>query len=88
MAFLRKYAVTVGAQFVGSVAARVPLGDADMASARDLGAALVAAIAEEKTWPDQAQAFEEQRRRFGQIIALRKDDWPYEHTYWRERGWL
>ena len=87
-AFLKRYTVTVGAQFVGSVDARIPIKDADYAAARELGAALVAAVAEKKTWPDQLQAIERQRERFGRLIAFRKDQWPFEHQYWQDRGWM
>ncbi len=87
-AFLKRYAVTVGAQFAGNVDARVPLGDANFAAARALGAALVAAIAEKKLWPDQVHAIDEQLQRFGHIIAFRKDHWPFEYQYWHEKGWL
>lgn len=87
-AFLKRYAVTVGAQFAGSVDARVPLGEANTAAAQALGASLVAAIAEKKTWPDQTEAIDEQLQRFGQIIAFRKDHWPFEYKYWQDKGWL
>lgn len=87
-AFLRRYAVTVGAQFAGSIDARVPLGEAHLAEARALGTALVTAIAEKKTWPDQAQAIDEQLQRFGHIIAFQKDHWPFEFKYWQDKGWL
>ena len=88
MAFLKRYAVTVGGQFVGGVDARVPLTDADYAVSRNLGAALVAAITARQTWPDQVQAIEAQRKRFGQIVAFRKDEWPYEYAYWQDLKWL
>ena len=39
-AFLRKYAVAVGAQFAGGVDASVPVREADLAAARKLGVAL------------------------------------------------
>jgi len=87
-AFLKRYAVTVGAQIAGSVDARVPLGAANLAAARELGTSLVTAIAEKKTWPDQGKAIDEQLQRFGQIIAFQKDHWPFEYKYWQDKGWL
>ena len=87
VAFLQRYAVTVGAQFVGSVDARVPLQKADTMAAAKLGAALVAAAADKTIWPDQQKAIDEQRKRFGFIVRFHKDHWPYEHAYWQERGW-
>ncbi|MEI7879691.1 MAG: hypothetical protein WCI95_02330 [bacterium] len=85
-----KYAIriTVGTQYVGSVDARVPLKDADIASARELGASLVAAISAKQSWPDQAQAIESQRIRFRNLIAFHKEQWPYEYKYWQDKGWM
>lgn len=87
-AFMKRYAITVGAQFVGGVDARAPIQAPDVAAARELGASLVAAIAEKRSWPDQVAMLGEQRQRFGQIITGHKDEWPYELDYWRQQGWL
>ncbi len=87
-AFLRRYTTTVGAQFVGAVDARVPLKDSDFAAARVLGGSLMEAIAESRGWPTQIQAIEGQRQHFGRIIAFHKDQWPFEHKYWQEKGWM
>ena len=83
-----RYAVTVGAQFVGGVHAPLPLREPDLVAARKLGAALVEAVAGKKVWPEQVRAIGEQRERFGRIIAFHKDKWPYEHQYWQNNGWL
>jgi len=88
MAFMKRYAVTVGAQFAGGVDARVPLKEADVASARKLGASLVTAISTKQSWPDQAQAIDAQRLRFRNLIAFHKDHWPYEYSYWQDKGWM
>ena len=87
-AFLRRYAVTVGAQFAGAVHAALPLREPDLDAARKLGASLFDAITGKKTWPEQAKAIEEQRKRFGRIIAFHKGKWPYERKYWQDKGWL
>jgi len=88
MAFMKRYAVTVGAQFVGGVDARVPLKDIDLALSGELGASLVNAIASGQTWPDQARMIEAQRQRFRNLIEFHKDQWPYEHKYWQDMGWM
>jgi len=88
MTFLRRYAVTVGAQFVGGVDTRVPLSESDLVAAGRLGNDLVAAIAGKQAWPDQVQAIEEQRQRFRNIMAFHKDHWPYEQKYWQDIGWM
>ncbi|MDK2858518.1 MAG: hypothetical protein PWQ89_1637 [Verrucomicrobiota bacterium] len=87
-AWLRNYSATVGAQCVGGVDADVPLQDSDFAGAVTLGKELVSAIQENKAYPDQLQIIEAQKKRFGQLIARHKDQWPYEHEYWRNKGWL
>ena len=86
--YLKKYAITVGAQCVGGVDARVPLKESDFASARELGASLVAAIRAQTAYPEQVRAIEAQKARFSRLIASRKDHWPYEHKYWQDKGWL
>ena len=87
-AYLKGYAVTVGAQFVGGLDARAPLQESNFAAARELGATLVAAIQEKRVYPEQVRTIEAQKKRFGQIIAFHKDHWPYEHRYWQDQGWL
>ena len=86
--FLRRYAMTVGAQCVGGVDARVPLAETDLAAARKLGATLVEAIRNQTKDPAQIFAIEEQKKRFGRVIDAHKTDWGYEHDYWRKKGWL
>lgn len=86
--FLRRYAVTVGAQFVGGVDASVPLQEADFAAARKLGASLAANIRDQSRDPAQLFAIEEQKKRFSRIIGANRDRWLYEHKYWQNKGWL
>ena len=86
--FLRKYALLVGAQFAGGVDASVPIKEVDLAAARKLGATLAASIRDQTRDPAQLFAIEEQKKRFGRIIGLRREKWAYEYTYWRDKGWL
>ncbi len=87
-AFMKRYATTVGAQFAGSVDARVPLKKTDFLAVHKLGSHLVAAIHEKMSWPDQVQALADQKRRFELIVRFHKDHWPYEFAYWQEKGWM
>jgi len=87
-AFLRKYATSVGAQFVGGVDASVPLHDADFAAAEKLGASLATSILDQTRDPAQVFAIEEHKKRFAHIIGFHKDRWSHEYRYWQERGWL
>ena len=87
-AYLKHYAFTVGAQFVGGVDAPAPLKEPDFTAAAELGATLVLAIQKETTYPEQLRIIEEQKRRFARLMTLRKDHWPFEHQYWQDKGWL
>jgi multimeric flavodoxin WrbA len=88
IAYLKDYALIVGAQFVGGVGAKVPPKKSDVSHAAALGETLVAAIQKGTSYPDQIQRIEERKKYFGRLIIRRKDDWPYEYTYWSEKGWL
>ena len=87
-AYLKRYAFTVGAQFVGGVDAAAPLKETDFSAAAELGDSLAAAIRKQTAYPEQQRIIEEQKHRFGHIIAFHKDRWPFEHTYWQDKGWL
>ena len=87
-AFLRKYALTVGAQFVGGVDATTPFKEPDLAAAKKLGEALAVSIRDQTCDPAQLFAIEEQKKRFGHLIGTHRDSWAYEYKYWQEKGWL
>lgn len=86
--YLKHYAFTVGAQFAGGVDAAAPLKEEDFSAAAQLGESLVATIQQQTMYPEQVRIIEEQKRRFGRIIAFHKDHWPFEHDYWASKGWL
>lgn len=87
-AFLRSYAFSVGAQFVGGVEASMPVTDLHVAQAEKLGHALANAVRQKKQYPVQLRIIEERRRYFGHLVRLRRDAWPYEFEYWRKQGWM
>lgn len=87
-AFIKRYALTVGAQFVGNVDCRIPVKDSDHAAACALGESMVTAITSEQSWPDQLLAIGTQRLRFSGLIGAHKDQWPYEYKYWQDIGWM
>lgn len=88
VAFLQRYATSVGAWFAGSVEARVPLKESDLERSREMGADLVKAITDHRTWPEQEAALAAQRARFALLIAAHERTWPYEFKYWQELGWI
>ena len=86
--WLKNYGHTVGMQCVGGVDARVPLQEANLTAATELGAALVAAIRAQTVYPEQTRIIEDRKRNFARIIEQRKDHWPFEYKLWQEMGWL
>lgn len=86
--YLRRYAITTGAQFVGGVDASAPLQEADLAAARKLGAALAASIRDQTRDLAQIFAIEEQKKRFARVIDAHRDRWPYEYRFWQDKDWL
>jgi len=86
--FLKRYAQSVGAQFVGGVDANMPLKAADFAAAQKLGATLAISIRDQTCDPAQMYAIEEQKKRFGHLINVHRESWPHEYKYWQKKGWL
>jgi len=83
--------VRLGCTVVGSAGAAPGIPGAMEAAERDamaLGADLVKAIGEHRTYPEQEAVHAESRERFKRLIAFNKDNWPYEHECLSERGWL
>jgi len=68
----------------GPLSADSPL----LAQARQMGVELVQAIREKREYPEQRQAQEGVRGYFCDIIKRRRDRWPAEYEYFKERGWL
>jgi multimeric flavodoxin WrbA len=56
--------------------------------ARELGERLVDAIEARATFPDQEAQLRAFADRMRELVAARKDQWPYEYNYWKQRGWL
>lgn len=85
-AYVRHYGITVGAQCVGGVDAKVPLKSEDRSAAAALGEALVTAIQKKQQYPDQLKGIESQKQYFMKLITIRKADWPYEFQYWQDQA--
>ena len=86
--YLRSYCALVGAQFVGSLDERAPLRAEASAAAATLVEDLATAIREKRVYPDQTAILAANRARFAQLIAHRRESWPYEYDYWKQQGWL
>jgi hypothetical protein len=57
-------------------------------AARELGERLVGGIEPSSSSPDQDTQFAAFADHIRQLVTPRKDQWPYDRGYWRERGWL
>lgn len=56
--------------------------------AEALGKELALAISKKREYPEQMAVHSAMRERFKRLITANKDNWPYEYSYWAERGWL
>jgi len=87
--YLTELLISFGAYAVGSVggAAMIPGGmEAAEKEASVLGASLVDAIRDERTYPEQDAAHAEMRQLFTQLVLMHKDEWHHEVEYWRREG--
>jgi len=87
-AFIRSYAISVGAQYVGAVHKALPLNDTARQEARALGESLVEAISEKRAWSDQIAAIESHKAHFRGGIIHNRERWSYEYGIWQQKGWL
>lgn len=81
----------LGCWVVGSAGGSVAIPgsfDAARKNAAELGAELVQAIREHRTYPQQESVHAEMHERFKRLIQFNKDNWPHEYDYWKSKGWL
>lgn len=86
--YIKEYALTCGAQFVGGISTKVPVTGYIKTKAKALGRRLAEAIKNKKEFSAQISSIRKRREYFGKIIQLRKDIWPAEYQYWKDRSWL
>ena len=86
--YIKHYSNTCGAQYAGGVSSGAPVGEEKKNEAFRLGAALAAAVKDKKIFHDQVKSIEVGKEHFKRIIELRKNEWPGEYQYWKDKGWL
>jgi multimeric flavodoxin WrbA len=59
-----------------------------LAASRDLGKKLAEAVRNAETYPEQTQARQGFFQRMKMLVALHKEDWPYEYKFWKSMGRL
>jgi len=88
LSYLKYYANTCGAYYVGSISARSPVSEEVISDAIKLGRKLCDAIKGKKEFPSQKKVIEDRKKHFGKLIQVRKDDWEEEYRYWVDKGWI
>jgi multimeric flavodoxin WrbA len=92
--YLLRFLNSLGMWTVGSVGgegwrlANSSTRDALAAKAAALGTRLADAIRGKETFRDQEARRQEFYERMRALVQMRKDEWPYEYEYWKERGRL
>lgn len=92
--FCNQYLQACGAQTVGIAAARAAgVGalvdqEAALGRAADLGRDLVAAIREQRQYPEQAQAHAALFERMKQLVLNMGEKAPFQLEHWQKMGWL
>ncbi|HOK80292.1 MAG TPA: flavodoxin family protein [bacterium] len=86
--YLRHYAFTCGAQFVGAVSSSVPISEEKKKQAFKLGVKLASAIKNRKIFPAQVKIIQQGKEYFKNRIIARKHEWQGEYDYWKEKKWL
>ena len=93
-AYLLGFLRHMGSWTVGSVGATAAtlMNPADRPKAVEaagaFGRAMVAAIAQGRTYPEQLPEQNAFAQRMRQLVNFRKDQWPHEYNLWKSRGWL
>ncbi len=92
--YILRFLRTLGLWTVGSVGAPAAQLAADdtraqaVASARTLGAQLVAAAADRRAFPEQQSERDAFKDRMRQLMTFRREEWPFEYEHWKAAGRL
>jgi multimeric flavodoxin WrbA len=90
VAFMNRLLLMTGIHPVGGVhAAMASMPESGFSAAvreqaENLGASLVQAWREQRTDPETDQQINAFRERMRQLIVWKKEEWPYEYSYWQE----
>lgn len=90
--YLNQSMFTMGASMVGTLGVNISDGEdafnAAIGRAHELGTKLADAIASKTTYPEQEEDHKAMQSRMRELIAFRKDEWPYEYQYYLDKKWL
>ena len=92
--YILRFEQVLGCWTVGSVGA-IAAELADPAqrtrafdAAAGLGSALVDAVRQKRTFPEQLPQRDAFFGRMKHLVQFRKDDWPFEYQHWKSMDWL
>ncbi len=54
----------------------------------ELGKALAGAIAVQRVYPEQVAMHAEMHERMKNLVSFRRNEWPHEYSWWKEKGWI
>lgn len=86
--YIKEYALTCGAQYVGGVSSVIPITEEAKNKANNLGVNLAEALTKKKIFPVEQVTINMHREYFRKVIVARKEDWEGEYQYWKDKGWL
>jgi len=86
--YIKDYALTCGAQYVGGVSSAMPLTEESKKKANNLGLDLTEAVTKKKLFPVEQATINMRRDYFRRVIVARREDWQEEYQYWKDKGWL
>ena len=72
---------------MGGVSSVVPVTEEIKKRTSELGRNLVQAMRKKTEFPPEMEEILSRRNYFRRIIEIRKEEWPAEYEYWREKGW-
>lgn len=89
--YMNDILMRLGCTVIGSAGAAPAMPGAMEAAERDalaLGADLVKAFDEQRTYPEQEAMHAEMYDRFKHLLSFNRDNWPWEYKYWADQNWL
>lgn len=87
--YAQRFLRSMGCWTVGGASATAPeLANEEarkkaLKRAADLGRSLVKAIAQKKTYPEQAEERTAFQERIHQLVMVHGEEWPYEYNWWQ-----
>jgi multimeric flavodoxin WrbA len=90
--YMNTFLINCGATVIGGATAAVGQKPGSINEAMEtaylMGKDLVAAIREQRTYPEQEAIHKKYREMFGESIKANKEKWAHDYLHWVQRGWV